>query len=68
MREYVEAKGGKLKCLPLSFMQSNFAYFYSQRNSFIDSCMKDVKSLEKNYVKALDYSSGEDDEYRENEV
>ena len=46
-------------------MQGNFAYYYSQKNEFIDSCLKDVKSLSVNHSKAFDYSSGEDDDFKE---
>ena len=46
-------------------MQGNFAYFYSQRNEFIDSCLSNIDSLSSNHIKTLDYSSGEDEEFKE---
>jgi hypothetical protein len=30
LKDYLEKKGGKLKCGPLSYIQGNFAYRYSQ--------------------------------------
>lgn len=65
LKEYLDAKGGRLKCLPLGYMQGNFAYYYSQRNEFIDSCINDLKQISKNHAKTLDYSSGEDEEFKD---
>lgn len=65
LKDYLDQKGGKLKCLPLSYIQGNFAYYYSQRNEFLDATLKEVKSLAQNFAKTLDYSSGEDEEFKE---
>ena len=64
-KEYFDKKGGILKCLPLSYMQSNFATYYSQRDEFLDKTVGDIKALSENYAQTLGYSSGEDEEFKE---
>ena len=64
MKEYMEKKGGKLKCGSLGYLQGNFGYYYSQKNSFIDECMKEVGTIAKTYPKIMDYSSGEEDDIK----
>ena len=64
-KSYLDKKGGVLKCLPLSYIQSNFATYYSARDEFVDQTIGDVKSLSENYASILGYSSGEDEEYKE---
>ena len=64
-REYLDKKGGVLKCLPLSYIQTSFATYYSQRDDFLDKTVGDIKALAENYASTLGYSSGEDEDFKE---
>ena len=61
----MDKKGGVLKCLPLSYIQSNFATYYSARDEFVDETIENLKSFTENYASILGYSSGEDEEFKE---
>ena len=61
----MDKKGGVLKCLPLSYIQSNFATYFSAKDEFADETIGNIKSLSENYASVLGYSSGEDEEYKE---
>lgn len=54
LKEYLDKKGGKLKCGPMSYMQGNFAFYHAQKNEYIDNSSKESKAI-------LDYSSGDDE-------
>lgn len=53
LKEYLDKKGGKLKCGSLSYIQGNFAYLHAQKSEFIENASKEAQEL-------LGYSSGED--------
>lgn len=61
LNKYLDKKGGKLSCFPLSFMQGNFAYYYVQQNQLIDDAINDIGALSSNYVERLEQSSEEED-------
>ncbi|CDW77264.1 UNKNOWN [Stylonychia lemnae] len=60
LKEYLDNKGGRLKCLSLSYMQGNFAYLHSQRHHLIDESFKELGRKSINLVKNIDDLSEEE--------
>ncbi len=62
LKKYMEEKGGKLKCFPMSYMQSNYAFYYSQRNAFLDECLSSASNLKENYSSVIENNNSDDEE------